>query len=80
MYFIQLCDRYIVMIFLITYDLYQACTIYFSSVVNTGLFDTKYKSINDLNWQIIGVNVLHYVPSDLDWQGIEGIDIFYFNE
>ena len=50
---------------------------YLTTVMNTCLFDKKYKSINDLNWQIIGVNILHYVPSDLNWHGI---DIFYVNE
>ena len=40
----------------------------------TGLYDEKYKAINDLNWQIIGVNVLHYVPNYLNWQGIENFD------
>ena len=52
-------------------------TNYSASVINKGLYNKKYKSINDLNWQIIGVNVMHYVPSDLNWQGIA---IFYFHE
>ena len=48
-----------------------------ASVMNADLYNKRYKSINYLHWQIIGVNVLHYVPSDLNWQGI---DVFYFYE
>ena len=77
MYFIQLCDKYIVMIFHMKNDVYQSCTIYLASVMNADLYNKRYKSINYLHWQIIGVNVLHYVPSDLNWQGI---DVFYFYE